>query len=191
MGGRKRRNINQKKGIFIIGEGLTEQYYFTHLKKINNYKCIVKPRFFGKTDISQIEKAVKKLLLGDVMVICVFDADVSKRNAAENEKLKKFKKQYNNEKCIIICDSLPSIEFWFLLHFVKTNKYFANSSAVENELKKHLKGYCKTQKYLQNTKWVENLSLKLNTALNNVEALDFNEEISYSNIYKAFGVLAS
>lgn len=184
MKGRKQGNLELKKGIFIVGEGLTEQYYFAHLKHINKYNWHVKPRFFGKTDIAQIDKTVKNLLMGGVTAVCVFDADVSKRNQIENKKLEQFKKEYEKEDCVIICDSLPSIEFWFFLHFVKTNRHFANSSAVEKELKNFLKNYDKTKKYLENSSWVEELAKKLNDAINNAKSLDIRDGSSYSNIYK-------
>ena len=187
MGGRKQSNLELKKGTFIVGEGLTEQYYFSHIKQINNCNWKVEPRFFGKTDITQIEKTVKKLILGEVTVVCIFDADVSKRNQAEKKKLTAFKNKYKNSSCVIICDSFPSIEFWFLLHFVKTNKYFANSSLVEKELKNYLKGYSKTHKFLQNPEWVDELTKHTQTAIANAKSIDIDEgSVSYSNIYKAF-----
>ena len=184
MGGRKQGDLELKKGLYIIGEGLTEQYYFTHLKHIKKYNWHVKPRFFGKTDIAQIDKTVKKLLLGGVSTVCVFDADVSARNEKENEKLEKFKREYENEECVLICDSLPSIEFWFLLHFVRTSKHFRNSSAVENELKRFLTNYSKSKNYLENRSWVEELTQKLNEAIENAKSIDSQSQSSYSNIYK-------
>jgi len=97
MGGRRSNNLELKKGLYIIGEGITEQYYFTHLKRLKNYKCVIKPRFFGKTDIAQINKQVEKLLLGDISVICVFDADVSQRNQIENNKFSAISKEIFKE----------------------------------------------------------------------------------------------
>jgi hypothetical protein len=34
MGGRKQKIREPKSGIYIVGEGITEQYYFSHIKKI-------------------------------------------------------------------------------------------------------------------------------------------------------------
>ncbi len=186
MGGRKRANLDLKNGVFIVGEGLTEQYYFEHLKQIKKYHWKVRPRLFGQTDISKIEKIVKKLLLGGATAICVFDADVSKRNKIENERLISFKNRYKKSKNVIICDSLPSIEFWFLLHFKKTNKHFTNASALEKELKIYLKDYSKTKKYLQNSKWVIELVEKLDFAITNAKTINSNEGQSYTNMFKAF-----
>ncbi len=185
MGGRRSKNLELKKGLYIIGEGITERYYFTHLKNLKNYKCVVKPRFFGKTDITQITKQVEKLLLGDITVICVFDTDVSQRNDVENSKLQKFRKKYVKNQNVIICDSLPSIEFWFLLHFVQTSKAFANSKAVEKELEKHIIGYSKSKAFLEKSKWVEILTEKLKNALLNSQCYEIEKGYSYSSIYKA------
>ncbi len=185
MGGRRSKNIELKKGLYIIGEGITEQYYFTHLKHLKNYKCVVKPRFFGKTDIAKIAKQVQNLLLGDITVICVFDADVSQRNKVENIKFQQFKKKYAKNKNVIICDSLPSIEFWFLLHFNQTNKSFSNSKAVESELKKHINKYSKNKTFLAKSGWVNHLINQLDNAVSNAQRLDIEEGASYSNIYKA------
>lgn len=184
MGIRRNNKFDLKGSVFIIGEGLTEQYYFTHLKHLKNYKCVVKPRFFGKTSITEIEKSVKKLLQGEVSVICVFDADVSERNIVEKEKLIQLKKKYQRNKNVLICDSLPSIEFWFLLHFVKTGKHFQNSKAVERELKKFITDYNKTDNYLKNSRWVEQLVEKLEIACDNAKSIGQIDGSSYSNIFK-------
>ena len=50
-------------------------------------------------------------------VIYVFDADVSRRSDAENKKMVSLKKKYENNPNVILCDSLQSIEYWFLLTF--------------------------------------------------------------------------
>lgn len=191
MGGRRRRKLNLRGDVYVIGEGITEQYYFTHLKYLKKYKCVVKPRFFGKADITQIDKTVEKLLLGGVNVICVFDADVSERNATEKEKLKQFRQKYQENSDVLICDSLPSIEFWFLLHYIKTNKHFSNSKAVMKELNKFISDYVKTENYLINNQWVEQLKERLDKACRNAKSLEKCEGGSYSNIYKAIDKLES
>ncbi|MBL4560970.1 MAG: RloB domain-containing protein [Labilibaculum sp.] len=189
MGGRKNKKLELRNGIFIVGEGITEQYYFTHLKQLKKYKCSVKPRFFGKTSIDEISRTVNTLLMGGVSVICIFDTDVSTRDAVENGKLTKFKKKYQKNDLVTICDTLPSIEFWFLLHFVKTNKQFVNTKSLEKELKKHLPDYNKTEGYLKNKTWVEQFIDQLNFACVNAKAIDQTQGCSYSNIFKAINLL--
>lgn len=167
MGGRRQNNIELRGRTYIVGEGITEQFYFAHLKQLRKYDCVIKPRFFGKTSISEIEKSVQKLLLGGVHVICVFDADVSVRDETENKKLEQFQKRYRRNRNVLICESFPSIEFWFLLHYIKTTRNFQNADEVEKELKKHIPDFLKETSFLEKKKWVEELCAngKLTNAL--------------------------
>lgn len=41
----------------------------------------------------------------------------------------------------------PCLEFWFLLHFVKTTDYYKNYQEVVDDLRGFLKGYGKTRRY--------------------------------------------
>ncbi len=178
-----------RESIYIIGEGFTEKYYFQHLKKLKSYHCVVRPRFFlSKNSIYYLEKRTKELLSADVTVICAFDADVSLRNKEEKLRLQKFITKYKNNDKVIVCDSLPSIEFWFLLHFKKTNRHFANYNALKVELKKYIPDYDKTEKYLMQDKWVKILLPKQENAIDHIKVLKPNN-VSYSNIYKAIEIL--
>ncbi len=167
MGGRRQNKLELRGNVYIVGEGITEQFYFSHLKRLKKYNYVVKPRFFGKTSISEIQKSVEKLLLGGVTVICVFDADVSAREATEKENLNKFRRKYANNKQVFLCDSFPSIEFWFLLHFVKTTRNFHSADEVLVALKQYMPDFMKERSFLENIKWVESLCQndKLATAL--------------------------
>ena len=89
-----RKNTVTRQVIHIVGEGLTELFYFSHLKKILGYRYSISPRLFENNSIEKIEKKIKELLDEDVFVICVFDADVSRRSDAENKKMVSFKKKY-------------------------------------------------------------------------------------------------
>lgn len=178
-----------RESVYIIGEGITEKYYFQHLKKLKNYSCIVRPRFFSsKNSIYYLEKRTSDLLQADVKVICVFDSDVSQRNKEEKLRLNNFIKSYKNNKNVIICDSLPSIEFWFLLHFKMTNKYFANYGEVRDELRKYIPNYDKTEKFLTQDKWIKILVANQDKAVINSIKLDPTQG-SYSNIFKAIELL--
>ncbi len=43
----------------------------------------------------------------------------------------------------------PCLEFWFLLHFIKTSKSYRRCSDVSRVLKVHLKGYEKNEKFFK------------------------------------------
>ncbi|MDR1458920.1 MAG: RloB family protein, partial [Bacteroidales bacterium] len=127
MGGRKQKIREVKSGIYIIGEGITEQYYFSHIKQIMGFHCIIKPRFFGNTSIAAMRIKIEDLLRSGVFVICVFDADVLSRNESEKRRLEQLRNRYKNNKNLLLCASLPSIEFWFLLHYLDTGRHFRDA----------------------------------------------------------------
>lgn len=95
----------------IIGAGITEQWYFTHLQKLLGCRIRVRPRFFGQEDIFQISKKVESVIDDGGFAIVVFDADVANWDEKENAKLVSMRKKYANNSNVIICDSLPSIEY--------------------------------------------------------------------------------
>ncbi len=175
--------------IHIVGEGLTELFYFKHLKQFMNYRYSISPRLFENNSIEKIEKKIVELLREDVFVICVFDADVSRRSDAENKKLATLKKRYSKKNNVLLCDSLQSIEYWFLLHYEDTCRYFNDSSATENALKRYIPLYDKTRKYLEQDKWVKDLIAdnKMQRACELAEKYDSRD--SYSAIYKAINKL--
>ncbi|GMU86881.1 MAG: hypothetical protein AMXMBFR48_21220 [Ignavibacteriales bacterium] len=74
---------------------------------------------------------------------------------------------------IIIITINPCLEFWFLLHFIKTSKSIDKCSEAESLLKKHLSDYKKSQKYLCRQNYDIYLKLKpyIKTAINNSPAL--------------------
>ena len=66
-----RKNIATRQVIHIVGEGLTELFYFSHLKKFLGYRYSISPRLFENNSIEKIDKKIKELLNEDVFVICV------------------------------------------------------------------------------------------------------------------------
>lgn len=183
---RKRKATQStRQVIHLVGEGLTELFYFSHLKRLLNYHCSISPRLFENNSIEKIEKKIVELLREDVFVICVFDADVSRRSDVENKKLSALKKRYEKKENVLLCDSLQSIEYWFLLHYEDTCRHFNDSAATGQALKRYIPGYDKTRKYLEKEKWVKDL-----IAGNQMEkacglAEKYGEKDSYSKIYMA------
>ena len=115
-----------------------------------------------------------------------FTLQRSYRENKEKVKYDKLIKKYKNRKNILFCTSLPSIEYWFLLHHKDTNKHFKDSEAVTKELRKYIKDYEKEEIYLKKSKWVEDL-LKDNKLEKAIERAKKNTDKtgSYSNIYEA------
>lgn len=187
---KKKPAQNTRQVIHIVGEGLTELFYFSHIKRLLDYRCSISPRLFENNSIEKIEKKIIELLKEDVYVICVFDADVSRRSAAENKKLTTLKKRYAKNTNVLLCDSLQSIEYWFLLHYEGTCRYFNSSLTTEQALKQYIPSYDKTRKYLEREKWVKDMidNGKMEKACEWAKKYDGRE--SYSGIYKAIEVLS-
>ncbi len=82
----------------------------------------------------------------------------------------KLERSFNN---VIIIINNPCLEFWFLLHFETTGKYFDNCDKASNQLKKFLPDYEKTSKYFtkQDHDIYLRLKPKLRTAMANARKL--------------------
>lgn len=146
----------------------------------------MRPRFFGQEDIFQLTKKVESVIQDGGVAIAVFDADVASWDEKERIKLDAFRKKYGKNENVIICDSLPSIEYWFLLHFADIHRLFPTSQSVCKELEKFLDGYDKCEEYLSREKWVRQLceSGNMTTAMERAKVCDENQ--SYTNLPLAF-----
>lgn len=187
------RKIKERKiknpTITIIGEGATERFYFTHLKRLNGYKYTCKPRNFTEQTFDEMRKQIERVLADNGIAVCVFDADVTRTRPAEKIKYDDMRRKYAKNPSVILCDSMPSIEFWFLLHYLNTNRYFATSDDVITVLRRFITDFSKHQSFLSKEIWVSELMRndKLGFAIS--RAIKLNAGESYSNIYKLFGVL--
>ncbi|MCD7932574.1 MAG: RloB family protein [Tannerellaceae bacterium] len=190
MGRKNRGKKEPKKFIYIVGEGITEQYYFQHLKRLQGYTCTIQPRLFGNTSIFDIEKKITALLKEDVEIICVFDADVSSRDAVEKERLENLKRKYATNDKVIICDSLQCIEYWFILHYENTCPGHSSGTQTVNQLKKHISEYNKSEQYLKRSSWVEEMTRTRGSLSDAYQrAVEHEDGLSYTKIYKAIDKL--
>lgn len=105
---------------------------------------------------------------------------------SEKKRFEQLKKNYGKNSNVILCDSLPSIEFWFLLHFVNTTRTFPTSMSVISQLVKHIPDFDKTASFLKNQKWVEQMSQdgKMQQACSRAKS-NGTSHGSYSNVWKA------
>lgn len=80
--------------------------------------------------------------------------------------------------------------FWFLLHFLNTNRYFATSDEVINVLRRFIPNFSKQQSFLSKEQWVATLLSddRLARAVTNAMSIGKDGE-SYSNLYKLFTLL--
>ena len=177
----------QNRSITVLGEGITEQYYFSHVRALFDYHFVIKPYYFSVTSLVEMDKTIAEAISEGGYAVAVFDADVSSRIEVERKKLENIRKKYSKKKNVILCDSMTSIEYWFLLHFENTNRHFKDAAATEQELRKYIPDYEKKTKFLHNIKWVSDMSEegKLDIAIDRARSFGRGGE-SYSDIYKAF-----
>ena len=199
---------------FLISGGTnTERYYFTHINDTTKYKFNIKPEYFADESnyTEAFPKRINEILNAntDPKIFCVFDWDTIYGNDAKIKKHEDFEKQFQTEidnGNVVICPSMPSIEYWFLLHFEDKTDLLKDYRAISNILApyikpcfadptKNLKKLLKQEKYLQDSTWVKNLCSngKLDAAIkraeDNIKAAEKAGDLanqSYSYVYKAF-----
>ena len=156
---RNKQKRKSKKTFSIIVDGETEVWYFQMMKKHENLpRTDIKPELPKKKKLSeQFQSVIQNSCIYD-NVIWILDFDTIIKESAETKKGEKptiqlFKeyldklKSYSNIEVLV---NTPCLEFWFLLHFKETSKYFSQCESSEKELKKdYLKKYEKTEKFFK------------------------------------------
>ncbi len=168
----------------VVVDGETEVWYLSMLKRNEpNIRVSIKPEIPNNKSVEEQYNLVCDLSgkeFTKVFWIIDLDTVIKEENEAPKGKkspLKSFEEYrtdlHENYENIFVIVNNPCLEFWFLLHFEKTSKYFNTCSSVETELKKHLRNYEKTQKFFtkQNDDIYLKLKPKLKTALQNATAI--------------------
>jgi hypothetical protein len=154
--GAKRRKV--KPVIVIVTEGAqTEPKYFEKYRNRQNnidIRVVAGRTSAGETDyVSLVRKAIEyreknqiSEANGDAVWV-VADGDVNYHNpnpiAAKDLQLSKARKMAQAKE-IQIAISNPCFEFWYLLHFQYTTKFFKDYQSVRSTLNSYLVGYEKT-----------------------------------------------
>lgn len=144
--------------IAVIGEGITENYYIQSLQDVFNIKPIpVKPK---KSNLKELEISIKDCIKkGYSKIYCLIDKDNKisdgdpdhNRNAIEYNQLKR---QYHNKlhKCpdgsqthIVMIESYPATEIFFLYYFGYTSAHYSNQQLKQVLNRKF--GYLTEERY--------------------------------------------
>ena len=146
-----------KDSIAVIGEGITEYYYFNSLKDEFtqlNLRPMYPRHSTSLQDLGQeIDKAINK---GYNLIFCVIDMD-NKKEGIEKQNYLNFKKRLEGIKVIKNTDQKYSIRFienerctelFFLFYFTYTSRHFQDQPSVLQKLNKHCK-YEKTEKFFK------------------------------------------
>lgn len=152
---RPKRNLKPRYA--VLGDGITEQWYLYHLKDWKTYKYKISPSLFADVGIEKAEGIIDELLsegYDQVTFLTDYDTIVSQ---GKQDAFEKFVRKYKSKDEVLICETMPAIELWFLLHFTYTTREFPNCVQVERELKRYLPEYEKRKSFLEKKAWFEEM----------------------------------
>ena len=188
----------------VVVDGDCESRYINMLRR--NERAVnvhLKPEIPQKKSLSELYKKVLELASHYDKVIWILDFDVINSESRKTRKgdktpLQEFKEYKariaTDYKNILIIINNPCLEYWLLLHFENTNKYFPSCDASAKQLKRHVPDYEKSQRFY--TKEGNDIYLrlkpKLNSAISNSSRLkDFdlnNPDQRVTEMYKLFAL---
>jgi hypothetical protein len=188
--------IKNKPKYALVVDGECEYWYFNMLKR--NEKTIavdLRPEIPTKKKLEEQYNKVLELSKDYDKVFWIIDLDVinnetrlAKTGARTAlQKMRQYHYDLNTKhsnKVTVIINN-PCLEYWLLLHFEPTTKYFNNCEDATRQLSRHLNNYQKTQGYF--TKQDNDIYLKLRHLLNraseNAQKLgDFDFDNPYSGM---------
>lgn len=138
----------------VIGAGITEYWYLKHLKRLLGYNYVMQPSLFGDESMQTILQRIQNNISDGASVICVFDEDVRQWNDVERKRMDEIHSKYDTNDQVVLASSMPSIEYWFLLHYENTNRFFGTSAKVIEALRKYITNFDKRIQFLRQEKWV-------------------------------------
>lgn len=196
---REKRIKEVRKSYAIIGEGVTEFFYFDGFRNaekelLKKYNISLKPDKPKHPDYSDIIAKAQSLLTKEFdVVFCLIDMDYINADNVRKQAYVKEKssciKTYKDAICFV--ESNPAFEFWLLLHFIFTDRQFRNCDEVIAELKKNgrLEKYEKSIEYFTKNNLYLQLKDRLDSAVNNARSIsiDINKpHTSYSRVFEVF-----
>ena len=113
-------------------------------------------------------------------VFWIVDLDVllkeereKKGNTSSLQQFLNYWQQLSKQNKVVVIVNNPCLEYWFLLHFQKTNKVFTACAGAEKQVSQYLKDYEKTEKFFKksNNDIYKQLKPYLQTAVSNATAL--------------------
>lgn len=175
--------LKSKPSFAVVVDGDCEAWYLQMLKRNEpSVRVTIDPIIPQRKKLLEQYESVIQLSKEYTKVFWIIDFDVIEsetKNAKSGRKtLKDSFLEYKKiiakmHKNVVIIVNNPCFEFWFLLHFEGTSKYFDTCKAVEKQLKKQIKDYEKTQNFYKKQDNDIYLRLKPNlaNALKNVKSL--------------------
>jgi hypothetical protein len=160
-----------RKRYAVLGDGITEQWYLKHLKEFKDYRYKISPSLFADVGIEKAAGIIDELLAegyDQVTYLTDYDTIIAQ---GKQEQFGKFVRKYGKRAKVLICETMPAIELWFLLHFAFTTREFPDCAHVERELKRFLPDYEKRKSFLEKKAWFEEMVKGERRAIEGAESL--------------------
>lgn len=143
---RQRNNRTVVPSYAFITDGQTEVWYLRQMKESEQLTIDIRPEMpEGKTLKDMFEEVCDKTAHYD-RVFWIVDADVVIKEGKQHELAGYFEKLKDYDNVVTIVNT-PCLEFWYLLHYKDTCRYFEDFGKLFDELKKYLPDYEKTRRY--------------------------------------------
>lgn len=178
---RKRKNIPTQQAFAVVVDSETEYWYLQMLKRNEpNILFDIMPKFLQKKNVTQQYKLVTELSKKEYdKVFWIIDLDILLKEEREKkdtpsslQKFLNYWQQLSKQDKVVVIVNNPCLEYWFLLHFQKTNKVFTACADAEKQVSQHLQGYEKTEKFFKKDNDIyKQLKPFLKTAKKNATAL--------------------
>lgn len=168
---RQIKNRLPKKSIAVVVDGKDEKIYVYKAKEHSTNELLKRSKV--KPEISDRKKSVElfryaqdRLSEGYTQVVLIIDLDNIKKDEKDFIKFRSLYEKYlavnngthrgrqiNWMKKLVVLINNPCLEYWYLLHFSKTTKFYDCYASLKMDLVKidELKDYEKTEKYYTNS----------------------------------------
>lgn len=180
----RRIPIQVKPKYAIVVDGETEFWYIQMLKRNERLISVdLKPEIPQRKKLSGQYSKVVDLSKDYDKVYWIIDFDVINKETREAKRGAKTALQELKEYCdniernykniVIVIVNNPCFEYWLLLHFETTSKFYSSYDELIRQLKRHLSDYEKSQTYYtkQNRDIYLRLTSKLADAISNAKRL--------------------
>lgn len=185
---RTQRNIRPlRESIAVIVDGQTEQWYIEQVKTGYRPKLAgllkITPELPQKKTVRELFSRAKELVEKEyTRVFLILDLDEILRDAKEYADFKYLYSNYEThtgrnkwmEKLTVVVNA-PCLEYWYLLHFNKTNRFYPDYNGLLKDLKKCpcFKDYDKSYAFYHKTPNIyQVLSAKVDCARGNAREFD-------------------
>lgn len=150
-------NKRMKEAIAVIGEGITEYYFFNSIK--DEYRQLnLKPSYpKHSSSLKDLEKEINKAIdMEYSQIFCVIDMD-NKKEGKERQTYENLKRRLQGKHTvkrtgyqyeIHFIEMERCTELFFLFYFAYTSKCYGNQTELLNELNKHCP-YGKSEKFFR------------------------------------------